>query len=734
MGEETRLKELGLGKRGGSEYDIVAGSMLLRADMKPSKCNICEYIIAAMVGSPSSKRYRGSYSLRLSYEHSICRVHATLIKRFREHFSPKSKFDISVVRDELFPGVRIYSGNLDLGYWRLLLKRGPNPAHPGTGHILQPNWIDLDILSRWKKRCLQEHGLKCENPLKIGSVRPAWVIDVRNKCVVPGMEMGSDGYVALSYRWGKSSSHKVEGNVMAKLQKPNALESSEFGAMVPPMVRHAMYLTTEIGERYLWVDALCIDHQDKTATTDQLNLMSAIYANAIVTIVAADEDAQVGIIGLKGISGPRKLKQHVIPFGREDLVIRNTDVDVLASGSDYHSRCWTYQEYMMAQRRIIFSQKEVHWHCPHGVSHEETGLEVETDRSIELRLGSISAGFPDLEAYHNIVSDYNRRSLTYDEDALPGISGLLYIASRAFTGGFLFGLPLMFFDLVLGWRPDTNSELRRRVQSSRPVEERLTPSGLPSWSWIGWQGVIRIAADEAIQVGKGDKETIPITKWFTCAGLHSSRKRIHSTWFEDRESFKNFERPLPPGWSRSDNIGPINCAPHGCHKWVFEHCKQPKRNTVSTSTPGFWYYPFPVKDVQESTPFLPAQTPYLCCSTKKVILLAQVPKDRSGFHSEIKLRTPSWKEAGSLYLHNREQLDILVKRNTAMGAPVELAAIYLSRRYFYDSWNKRQDFADTYEVLWLEWKDGIAYRLAFASVDRKIWEGLHLQDINLVLG
>ncbi|KAI1485568.1 heterokaryon incompatibility protein-domain-containing protein [Biscogniauxia mediterranea] len=601
------------------------------------------------------------------------------------------------------------------------LRLVPDPAHVRVGRILHPDWVDLNILKQWKDACLRKHGSKCKNPMRIEPVQPAWIIDIRKNCLCPGRGKHANRYIALSYRWGKSSNRKVQGSIMGKLQEPNAMESPEFDAIVTPIVRHAIHLTSVLGERYLWVDSLCIDHEDKAATVEQLNMMGAIYANAVVTIVATDEDAQVGILGLKGISASRNLKQHVIPFGSDEIIVRNTNEDDLKHGTDYHSRCWTYQEYMMSQRKIFFTHKTVHWQCQQGTSHEDTILRDQKERSLKLRLEPILAGFPDLEAFWRIVSDYNHRDLTYAEDALSGISGLLSVASRTFTGGFLYGLPLMFFDLALGWRPDKLSNLRRRVPSSRPAKERLGPSELPSWSWVGWQGGIEITTQEAIR-----------------ANLNSPARRIHSTWFENRESFKDLTKPLPPGWTRKPARPPLNISesslplicPDGCSQdWLFKHCNWPIKK--DSRTRENWYYPFPVNDTQVSTPATPAQTPYLLCSTKRAILLAQTRIKEDRDEIGLGLYTVAGKKAGSLYLHNKQQLDLLIGSDNGSGTPVELVAIYRSR--IYGRYNPLETI-HTYEALWVEWKDGIVYRLAIASVDKDVWEGLDLEDISLVWG
>lgn len=48
--------------------------------------------------------------------------------------------------------------------------------------------------------------------------------------------------------------------------------------------------------------------------------MGAFYASALITIVVADGDSEVGISGLKGVSNFRKAKETLIPFGGDTLM------------------------------------------------------------------------------------------------------------------------------------------------------------------------------------------------------------------------------------------------------------------------------------------------------------------------------------------------------------------------------------------------------------------------------
>ncbi|OCL15173.1 hypothetical protein AOQ84DRAFT_279507 [Glonium stellatum] len=671
-------------------------------------CEVCQNIWRRFADQDATHEINlGSFEDALS---SQCPGHTPLVEHFRDYCRNCRKGDASF-RDSDDMGIRaaVKGSSITLTeslsklglFWGLLLgKKDSVSNHPGTGRILDPDWADLDVVREWKNQCLSSHGPRCENPMKIWPTRPAWLIDIENKCVVSGQCCGA--FVALSYRWGEDSDlgFRVDANTMPELQKPNALDSPEISTRLAPIVRHAMYLTSIIGERYLWVDALCIVHSDNVVTAEQLTLMGAIYANAIVTIIAADGDSQDGLLGLR--------------------------------------------DYKMSQRRILFNQKELHWECQCNVWHEEMILGAEIDKYIDPRLGVILAGFPHIGSLNHLITEYNRRELRYDEDALPGISGLLSVVSRSFTGGFLYGLPEMTFDRGLGWKPHWDHvNLRRRIQSNRPNSSRLSHLSLPSWSWVGWQGLVSGGYGEAAQINHRQtwiEETIPITEWYTSSSPSGSPlRRIKSAWFENREAFKDFTKPLPAGWTRHNVLTDDSTEneprlyPDGCESYIFKHCKMPDDDYDS------WYFPFPVRDIQESTPpFTPEQTPYIFCETKRAHLWAH----QSGNGNTLNICNKSGSNIGFLHLHNQEQLELFPKTVTddVPGVPVELIAIYRSR-ICSKTWDeKRRRYAhpqkrkETYEVLWVEWEDGVAYRLASGRVERADWEGLDLEHVSLILG
>lgn len=170
------------------------------------------------------------------------------------------------------------------------------------GRRLDLNWIDLDLVRKWKADCLTNHGAVCEDSLASLTDRPRWLIDIELNCVVPGFDARS--YVALSYLWGKTAQFRMKKEHLPESQKLNGLRDLP----IARTILDAIDLTREIGERFLWVDALCIA-QDDEELASELEKMGAIYANAVLVIVATGADAQTGLAGLRSVGSPRELRQ-----------------------------------------------------------------------------------------------------------------------------------------------------------------------------------------------------------------------------------------------------------------------------------------------------------------------------------------------------------------------------------------------------------------------------------------
>lgn len=743
---------------------------------QPPPCQVC-HDLTQMFAAREDKAPATTTIVLGSFQEALstnCQCHRPLVERFAEYrqqagvtWGTKSE-DLGIVfrggRPDMFESVS------KLGFGRSLVLAHKSPLTTDlvrNGRIVDPGYMDLDVLKHWKSECLTSHGTRCQNPMRIWDTRPAWLVDVEQHCVVRGDDpaIGPPSFVALSYRRGSESNVGVVPETMVDLQRPGILDDDEASSWQSPLVSHAIYLTSVLGERYLWVDTLCIVHGDGT-TAEQLGLMGAIYASATVVIIATDGDLQKGIAGLKGVpeSPPRNSQQRLIPFGSDETIIARTNSPFsLIVGGPYYERAWTFQEYKMASRKIFLKDGLAHWECQCSLWHEDLVQGVELDKYIEPRFREILAGFPMLSSLSNIIGEYNDLELRYDEDALPGIVGLLSVLSRSFCGGFLYGIPETFFDRALGWRPFwSHTQMARRRSSDRPSHLK-SGSSLPSWSWVGWKGLVTLG-DEAARINHRSSsisETLPITQWFTGESPTTAphdRREIRSVWYELRNGWKktaaDLTLPLPPGWTRHEvQAGSTSTFrdepllwPDECGGYVYKHTNLPDDDYGPTDT---FFYPFPVPDITEETmPDMPEQTAYLFCTTQRARLWTRGEKvvDERVLDADsslaVGLHDGSGGAIGELQLHDFDQLKRLTDASTSseLGAQIELVAInrvQMRGNTFIEEEKRRglpQWTRDEYTVLWIEWTGSVAYRNAVGSIEKSKWEKLDLEEVELVMG
>lgn len=727
-----------------------------------SSCEVCNDLWRLLTEHGFRRNINvGSFDEALS---SKCPDHTRIIEEFKNtcddypHHAGISK-DVGFTRGNSDSSTSLFHSLQHFGrVWNLVaVQKNDVKDHPGNGRVLDPDWVDIERIKEWKRDCLTSHGIKCQNPLKIRPVSPALLVDVENRCVVPGTD--AERYVSLSYRSSNDAVLQLHETNLAQLQQHGALDDPKVRSQLPLKVQHAISLTAILDERYLWTDVLCIDHSNRVATSEQLNLMTAIYAGAVVTIIAADGDRASGIDGLKDISQPRKVNQKVFQVGNEQLIVRNTGMFSLENFHKYHERGWTYQEFKMSPRKLLFMKGEVHWLCNCSEWHEELTLGSELDRYLDPRPKVLSSGFPDLGALDNMLQNYNGRKLTYDEDALAAITGLLMVFSRSFTGGFLYGLPEMMIDRALAWQPIwSHTNMRRRVASGNPSHIGFTATDLPTWSWVAWQGVFTFRHGEAVRVndiGHDIDEVTPITEWST-SGAPSGQplRRIRSTWFEERERRKDVSQPIAEGWTRypAPTVGEFRdepmLYPDGCGQYLYKHRAMPDDDCDS------WYYPFDVPDIQTSTPyFMPEQSRYLFCKTWKASIWSH---RTTGRHSDADNKILTLRKGvnepdiGKLHLQTDDQLALWpppgsrseseVGGGIELGKTIELVAINKCVHHS-KTFNKEQQRYDhplvreeRITVLWVEWEDRVAYRLACGHVAQTAWESLAPKAVDLILG
>jgi len=178
--------------------------------------------------------------------------------------------------------------------------------HKSAFHDSTSQKVSTRLISQWIHSCEREHGQSCSSarcrldaPVD-GSIL---LIDVIDRCLVRSTTMSR--YFALSYVWGK-----VPASRTMKKNLKNRLESGGLPQGLPATIEDAMILVKALGERYIWVDALCIVQDDPDTKNRDIQNMDVIYSKAVATIIALyGTDANAGLPGVRpGTRRPQKIE------------------------------------------------------------------------------------------------------------------------------------------------------------------------------------------------------------------------------------------------------------------------------------------------------------------------------------------------------------------------------------------------------------------------------------------
>ncbi|KAF2109633.1 heterokaryon incompatibility protein-domain-containing protein [Lophiotrema nucula] len=337
-------------------------------------------------------------------------------------------------------------------------------------------------------------------------------------------------YVALSYVWGgvkqvvlnrMTYQHlEEEGSIgVGGLRGPKAEDApitlALDGRVIPRTIRDAIRLCQLLGERYLWVDSLCIlqddDFQDSSgAWTNadklaQIPRMNTIYgASALTVIAACGSDSEAGLPGVH-ITSTRST-QIIGKIGDQILAsIGENPLDAFWRSKSCE-RGWTFQEFLLSKRHLIFLPEQVVFHCSTLTWCEDHSLEyvdkpenvmavpawTKSYRLRPLQLPdaskwSQSVFFPAIfinQYFNEWLRNFLKRNLTVTSDILFAFDGALS-ASIGHLGAFYQGLPIDYFCECLHWSVGTNSMHYPKGKQTHTGLTQRRP-GFPSWSWTGW--------------------------------------------------------------------------------------------------------------------------------------------------------------------------------------------------------------------------------------------------------
>ncbi|KAF2820205.1 HET-domain-containing protein [Ophiobolus disseminans] len=350
------------------------------------------------------------------------------------------------------------------------------------------NWANISIIKHWLGNCEVKHGPACNahrHDMVAGS-SSLLLVDVENDCLVQGRF--TDRYFALSYVWGASKQFLTRVGNYKSLLEHGSLSAQP----ITQTIRDSMTSIKSLGERYLWVDTVCIIQDDASNKATAIQQMSSIYSCAVATIIClSGSSANAGLPGIL----PTARNASAVPIAPGLSIVERTPLERMLNehsyGTDeyvYNSRAWTFQERLLSNRSIMFSNEQVYFQCNkellcedrYGKDYSDSALfTLEKARVWSSTNKAREKPYSPLEEfrwYEEIVSEYTAKRMGYPADIINAFTGVQTQLSKMFDWSFRVGLPEPLLDLALLWTP---------LEST---ERRATGFDHPSWSWAGWVG------------------------------------------------------------------------------------------------------------------------------------------------------------------------------------------------------------------------------------------------------
>ncbi|KAF2824915.1 HET-domain-containing protein [Ophiobolus disseminans] len=472
---------------------------------KPKKCQVCDFLFRSLPVIYQAKPL-SSELMQITLERVSLHPQAGVIMRA---FNPD---DLSLAL------VWTHSGT---GQQKSCSSAVYVPTEPWFGVKLTSPNVDFTMVSEWLKQSIRDDvettrnltGNTNSNNSLQRSVRRArsgvlklciTVIDCTTRCLIPLPTTAE--YVTLSYVWGQASDEirretpRRPDSFFGSLRRSSVKKKREvcngipLALQLPLTIEDSIKVCESLGYRYLWVDRYCIRQDDCSTHNQQIRHMDDIYCGSVLTIIACAGEGPH--YGLPGISSPRKPSSSLLVTDEECLKIIPTVRDI--TSSKWASRAWTYQEALLAPRRLFFTERQVYFESATMVDSELTNLMPAITRVLDPRIYSqvTSSIYPgDIYA---CIQEYSRRDLSFPEDALNALLGILAYYGHERETRNLWGVPFTKHTPASINEPPrkgiiTFEESLRWYAMGRHIRRE----GFPSWCWAGWydRGAISVEVE-----------------------------------------------------------------------------------------------------------------------------------------------------------------------------------------------------------------------------------------------
>jgi len=301
-------------------------------------------------------------------------------------------------------------------------------------------------------------------------------------------------YMSLSHCWGDAAAHGAYSLTSTRL---DGYRRSIPVEKLPRTFVEAIQITRALGQKYLWIDSLCIIQDSKDDWAEQAADMWQIYTNSYLNISAtASKNPDEGLFYRRPEKSQLPGFLHV---GKDHPEYPRGDYRLYSesrwrrqvTNALVNSRAWVLQERVLAPRILHFASREVFWECnclrasesyPEGIPPLMDCQDTITIKSEKTdNEDSSIPHYSLLRTWSSVVERYSELHLTFSSDKLVALSALPHQVSVTFpdAGTYLAGL----------WKGPLAAQLlwkSRTPRSARRSETYLAPS----WSWACINGAI----------------------------------------------------------------------------------------------------------------------------------------------------------------------------------------------------------------------------------------------------
>lgn len=371
------------------------------------------------------------------------------------------------------------------------------PTHPDSipeENQVVGNSISWNRVRQWIDLCSTQHTECSPTVISPSGMR---LIDVRERKITTELDPGhGHAFVALSYVWGKNIDSK---RCVLLKENTTQLEQAKSLENLPKTIEDAITICKNLGQRFLWVDRLCIVQNDEAKKGHQIHAMADIFQSAALTLIATSGESMESPI--PGISTKRQTFQSRTHISFLQITSGLPQLSWALHAAPWTKRGWTYQESILSSRKLFFTDLEVWFTCSDDFHREDVSL-----KGIDLRnirgdaihmtklqkrryIGGVGGRVDVMKDYWRHLEEYTKRSLTYQSDIYNAFTGVL----TALFGEdkTVYGLPELYLDKALLWRlgEDTSTW---DIRDCTVVEQHVL---CPSWAWSSINGAVRNGED-----------------------------------------------------------------------------------------------------------------------------------------------------------------------------------------------------------------------------------------------